>query len=773
MLIFLMITMSVQVSVQQDFHEIVSMYIGCFYDSSFNRDLPFEVLNSRGSVKDCTKRCGAKYFMYAGLQNGNRCFCGSSYGKHGPGQCDINCQGDGMKSCGGEKSNTIYHTGFNVPGPPKNVSLEESNTKDLYIEWSEPESSNGVILQYEVFVHLNFSYHPGRRTLAPKHLLFSNTTNTAKVLGLLPGSKYNVSVAAMSKQGLGPAVTAYFWTEIGTPKEPQTPQFIENNDEGTLRVKLFPVGAFYGPITSYLVIVIDETNPVPFNKETLYNFEKAQKEGVHYWIAAELTPDYMETHSEFVVGDRRLYGDYRNEGPLIKNRDYHVTLAAVSTLNGVTKRSFAEVSHEQHLKENLVVFDFHLNTNINHPTVTGTKQHGYSDVPQPASDQSLVVGLSIAIVLASALLVAAIFVFVYLRNSFRARLRRRGDTQELTVHTPSIDLQENGYIDNENSDELRSAECYLDSLRSKIWMIPRNFLEISHEVVGRGKFGSVMKGSVNQGSQFSACNVQVVPSRMLERAERNAMLKDLDTSIKAGSHINLVNLIGICEDQDTLLVVLDSGDVSLKHLLLDSRALDNYPVYAQKNNRFSTAREETLLDLMVGVARGLDHLAKCKILHGQICARTVLVVGGERAKLAGLAMSDCQRGGDKLDMTRWMANEALRSNNFTAKCDIWSLGCLLWEMATLGATPYGNVRTKEVGVRVMRGLRLPQTSHISDDFYQLMLATWMTDSDERPTAAGMAQALAEMAQDGQLHINFAMREGYQYQAYNNDLEMLN
>ena len=113
MLIILLITMSVQVSVQQDFHEIVSMYIGCFYDSSFNRDLPFEVLNSRGSVKDCTKRCAAKYFMYAGLQNGNRCFCGSSYGKHGPGQCDINCQGDGMKSCGGEKSNTIYHTGFN------------------------------------------------------------------------------------------------------------------------------------------------------------------------------------------------------------------------------------------------------------------------------------------------------------------------------------------------------------------------------------------------------------------------------------------------------------------------------------------------------------------------------------------------------------------------------------------------------------------------------------------------------------------------------------
>ena len=72
-----------------------------------------------------------------------------------------------------------------------------------------------------------------------------------------------------------------------------------------------------------------------------------------------------------------------------------------------------------------------------------------------------------------------------------------------------------------------------------------------------------------------------------------------------------------------LLVVLDAaGDaVDLKSHLLDSRAMDNYPVYARNNARFSTAREETLLDMMVGVARGLDHLAKARILHGRVCAR--------------------------------------------------------------------------------------------------------------------------------------------------------
>ena len=94
-------------------------------------------------------------------------------------------------------------------------------------------------------------------------------------------------------------------------------------------------------------------------------------------------------------------------------------------------------------------------------------------------------------------------------------------------------------------------------------------------------------------------------------------------SVSAGHHLNLVNLLGLCEDKETLLVVLDApGEaVDLKSHLLDSRAMDNYPVYARNNARFSTAREETLLDMMVGVARGLDHLAKARILHGRVCAR--------------------------------------------------------------------------------------------------------------------------------------------------------
>jgi hypothetical protein len=50
--------------------------------------------------------------------------------------------------------------------------------------------------------------------------------------------------------------------------------------------------------------------------------------------------------------------------------------------------------------------------------------------------------------------------------------------------------------------------------------------------------------------------------------------------------------------------------------------------------------------------------------------------------------------------------------------------------------------------RVMRGgLRLPRTPYMSDTLYQLMLACWMNDPDERPDWAAVNATLNEMVSD--------------------------
>jgi len=756
----------------QNFFLSAGMFVGCFYDQQGTRDLPFSPTLSRVTVKTCTTACTSHYYAYAGLQGGDNCFCGGSYGRYGPGQCDTPCTQDNNNTCGGSAANSVYSTGFTVPGPPKCVKVVRKSSRSMYVQWDPPDSANGVIIEYQLQVSLSYSFHPDKHRAAPKLLRFSASTNTASINDLLPGTLYNVSISASSSEGAGPAASELLWTEVGQPTAPPSPKIFSKDQQ--LRVKLFPVEEHGGPISSYQVIVIDETTPTPFSSETLYDHRKAEEKGMTYWIAAELSPHFLDSNKYFTIGDGKLYGDYLNYGPLQTSHDYHVSVAVVSSLNGTTKRSFAKVSHEQHASENMVL-QF-----LNHDSESedyhdGIQGHTDGVNDDRGSSSPLVLGLTVAIIVAALILVGALLVFVYLRHSMGARLRRRPDTQELTAHsTQSVDLEDTGYIDNGYvNDAMRSAEEYLDSLKDKVWIIPKNFVELSHEVLGRGKFGSVMKGHVSANGQLIPCNTQVIATKILSPEEQKTMLRDLDTNIRAGQHQNLICLIGICEEVETTQVVLDHAEPSLKQFLLDSRALINYPEYASKNARFSTAREELLLDMMVGVASGLEHLTRCGIYHGKMCARNVLLLGEGGARIAGFGLSDWQRGGERIDHTRWRATEAIMNKAAGTKCDVWSLGCLLWEVATLGGTPYPDIRRRDVGIRVMRGLRLPQIPYISEDLYQVMLGCWMTDPDERPSPAELHQSLLHLSQDRQLHLNFSRPQiDFHYQPFSNDLELL-
>ena len=54
----------------------------------------------------------------------------------------------------------------------------------------------------------------------------------------------------------------------------------------------------------------------------------------------------------------------------------------------------------------------------------------------------------------------------------------------------------------------------MDKLRDQVWQIPRNFLELTHEVIGRGKFGSVVKAKVNKRGAEEVAIAQVVPGKL-------------------------------------------------------------------------------------------------------------------------------------------------------------------------------------------------------------------------------------------------------------------
>jgi fibroblast growth factor receptor 1 len=71
-----------------------------------------------------------------------------------------------------------------------------------------------------------------------------------------------------------------------------------------------------------------------------------------------------------------------------------------------------------------------------------------------------------------------------------------------------------------------------------------------------------------------------------------------------------------------------------------------------------------------------------------------------------------------------MAIESLYDNIFSVKSDVWSFGILMWEIATLGATPYPGKGAAEVMKMVRDGYRLEKPEHTTREIYNYMYYCW-------------------------------------------------
>ena len=71
-----------------------------------------------------------------------------------------------------------------------------------------------------------------------------------------------------------------------------------------------------------------------------------------------------------------------------------------------------------------------------------------------------------------------------------------------------------------------------------------------------------------------------------------------------------------------------------------------------------------------------------------------------------------------------MAPESLYDNQYTTKSDVWSFGVLMWEIVTLGSTPYPGMPASEVMKRVRDGYRLEKPEHAKREIYNMMYYCW-------------------------------------------------
>eukprot|EP00064_Thunnus_orientalis_P000127 superscaffoldBa00000006_g127 len=355
-------------------------------------------------------------------------------------------------------------------------------------------------------------------------------------------------------------------------------------------------------------------------------------------------------------------------------------------------------------------------------------------------------------------------------------------------------------------------QCEYLPYDSSQWEISRDRLRLG-KVLGHGAFGKVIEASIYGISKSTSLDTVAV--KMLKdgatASEHKALMSELKILIHIGNHLNVVNLLGACTKPNGPLMVIveyckygnlsnflrakrefflpyrdrspktqsqvrrmiEAGQMdqrarhppspSSSSLISpqsqSSNASNQKPTVEKMEDLWKTPLTiEDLICYSFQVARGMEFLASRKCIHRDLAARNILLSENNIVKICdfGLARDiykdpDYVRKGNARLPLKWMAPESIFDKVYTSQSDVWSFGVLLWEIFSLGASPYPGVQIdEEFCKRLKDGVRMRAPETASPEIYGIMLACWQGEPKERPTFPALVQILGDLLQDNSL-----------------------
>ncbi|XP_067373776.1 macrophage colony-stimulating factor 1 receptor isoform X2 [Channa argus] len=341
------------------------------------------------------------------------------------------------------------------------------------------------------------------------------------------------------------------------------------------------------------------------------------------------------------------------------------------------------------------------------------------------------------------------------------------------------------------------------------WEFPRDKLKLG-KILGAGAFGKVVEATAYGLGKED--NVMRVAVKMLKASahsdEREALMSELKILSHLGHHENIVNLLGACTYGGPVLVITEYcslGDLlnflrqaeilmsvvtSVPDAMENSNNYKNFCTHKQfirsdsgissessssylemrpsqlpnmESSEESVCEEtadwpldiDDLLRFSLQVAQGLEFLAAKNCIHRDVAARNVLLTDRREAKICdfGLArdiMNDSSyvvKGNARLPV-KWMAPESIFECVYTVQSDVWSYGILLWEIFSLGKSPYPSMAVDSRFYKmVKRGYQMPKPDYAPPEIYTIMKMCWNLEPTERPTFSKISQMIKRLLGD--------------------------
>ncbi|KAH7249737.1 uncharacterized protein BKA55DRAFT_567801 [Fusarium redolens] len=256
------------------------------------------------------------------------------------------------------------------------------------------------------------------------------------------------------------------------------------------------------------------------------------------------------------------------------------------------------------------------------------------------------------------------------------------------------------------------------------------------QLIGKGTYGRVYLGmNATTGEFLAVKEVEVNPkaaggdkSKMKELVA--ALDQEIDT-MQHLDHINIVQYLG-CERKETSISIF-----------LEYISGGSIGSCLRKHGKFE---ESVVSSLTRQTLSGLAYLHREGILHRDLKADNILLDLDGTCKISDFGISkktDNIYGNDKTNNMQgsvfWMAPEVIRSQGegYSAKVDIWSLGCVVLEMFA-GKRPWAKEEAVGAIYKIANGERPPIPEDIQDTLGPLAVAFMMdcfqVNPFDRPTA---------------------------------------
>lgn len=157
------------------------------------------------------------------------------------------------------------------------------------------------------------------------------------------------------------------------------------------------------------------------------------------------------------------------------------------------------------------------------------------------------------------------------------------------------------------------------------------------------------------------------------------------------------------------------------------------------------------------VARGMDYLASKKVMHGDLACRNILLSADNVVKICDFGLAkDIYKTDNYRKKTdgplpiKWMAIESLRDRVFSTQSDVWSFGIVLWEMFSMGKTPYPGIDPGGGFYNMLlNGYRMEKPGNCPMIIYRTMSECWDTEPSKRPTFNKLMDLLGDLLDTGE------------------------